>query len=245
MPKKTDIPGIVAHIKVGPMHKGVKPVSREVVIGFGNRAVREFITDATFNVRSADVAAFLRTLLPKLTGVTKVTRKQVARLLERGIESGDTTNTMAKNLRGLFDDISKGRALTIVRTEVARASNYGVLEGYKQASVDGKQWLSTQDALVRAEHQELEGDIVGIDEEFEVAGYTAQYPGDFGAPEMDVNCRCGILPVINGKRLRGARWMIWRSLETERAPWDRKMLRVVRKALVIQRDATLSALAAA
>lgn len=57
--------------------------------------------------------------------------------------------------------------------------------------------MATLDGSTREEHAELDGQIVPIDEPFGIDGYFAMYPGDFGEPEMDYNCRCTIVEKLN------------------------------------------------
>lgn len=53
-----------------------------------------------------------------------------------------------------------------------------------------KQWNTVADERVRDRHEGLDGIRVGTEEEFEIDDYAALYPGGFGEPEMDINCRC-------------------------------------------------------
>ena len=47
------------------------------------------------------------------------------------------------------------------------------------------------DDKVRDTHQYLEGIEVGLDDLFySESGASAEYPGGFGDPEEDCNCRC-------------------------------------------------------
>ena len=56
-----------------------------------------------------------------------------------------------------------------------------------------KQWNSTLDGDTRPTHQKLDGQIREVDEFFEMDGKKAKYPGDFGDPAEDCNCRCQLL----------------------------------------------------
>ena len=54
-----------------------------------------------------------------------------------------------------------------------------------------KTWKSMKDDKVRDTHDYLDGMTVGFDEDFYTYnGDHAKYPGLFGVPEEDVNCRC-------------------------------------------------------
>ena len=44
----------------------------------------------------------------------------------------------------------------------------------------------------------LDGVQIDLDDKFEIQGYEAEAPGLFGVPEMDINCRCTMLEVVDG-----------------------------------------------
>ena len=54
-----------------------------------------------------------------------------------------------------------------------------------------KKWQTMEDDRVRDTHDYLQGVVVDRDERFYTFdGDSARYPGDFGLPENNVNCRC-------------------------------------------------------
>ena len=63
-----------------------------------------------------------------------------------------------------------------------------------------KEWLTARDDIVRETHQELDGQIVGVNELFTIpsTGQQSPSPSAFGNPEEDINCRCTILPIVEG-----------------------------------------------
>ena len=63
-----------------------------------------------------------------------------------------------------------------------------------------KVWDSTLDGKTRPTHRKLDGQIRDVDELFEMDGLNAMYPGDFGDPSEDCNCRC--------KMLEKSRWAL-------------------------------------
>jgi len=240
------VPGIVARIKVEPLKTNLNPVVRGSVAAAGERAVQAIVPGIRFDLSNRDVTRFLKKFGGERIGdINASTQRRVARVLERGIEAGDATATIAADISDLFDDMSDGRAFNIARTEIGRASNFGALEGYSQAGVDQKEWLATQDAAVRETHEEADGQIVGIDEEFEVGGLTCQFPGDTGDPSEDVNCRCGVLPVINERRLRVRRFAFWRAQDRTRKAWETKFQKKLRAAFATQKTAVVAAVNAA
>ena len=57
-----------------------------------------------------------------------------------------------------------------------------------------KQWDSTLDGKTRPTHRMLDGQIVDVDGYFKSeSGNKALYPGGFGVPSEDCNCRCALL----------------------------------------------------
>ena len=53
-----------------------------------------------------------------------------------------------------------------------------------------KQWDAVLDGNTRTDHRILDGQIREVGEPFEIDGKKAEYPGAFGRPEEDCNCRC-------------------------------------------------------
>jgi len=85
------------------------------------------------------------------------------------------------NLSSIVDN-SGFRARRIIRTERHRMTWGSSLEFAKGAGSQTKKWVTVGDVRVRPAHQNLNGEIVGIEEAFSDG---EQYPG-----ERDINCRC-------------------------------------------------------
>lgn len=63
-----------------------------------------------------------------------------------------------------------------------------------------KTWQTQKDDRVRDSHVYLQGQTVGLDEEFYTYdGKHALYPSGFNDPEEDVNCRCYLSYSFNGE----------------------------------------------
>lgn len=116
--------------------------------------------------------------------------------LSRGISQGHSYAQMAKRVSDELG-VDYNKVSRIVRTESHRIANEAALDAQYKAKEKGadivKQWDATLDGVTRPEHQELDGQIRELDKPFEVGGYTAHYPGGFGAPHLDINCRCALL----------------------------------------------------
>jgi SPP1 gp7 family putative phage head morphogenesis protein len=127
---------------------------------------------------------------------TKKLKKSISSEITRGIASGMAHSEIARNL-SRYAKVSLGRAKTIVRTESHRIQQASKYDAQNAAKAKGanvvKQWNSTLDGDTRPSHRRLDGQIRELDEPFEMGGKKAMYPGDFGDPAEDCNCRCQIL----------------------------------------------------
>jgi SPP1 gp7 family putative phage head morphogenesis protein len=138
--------------------------------------------------------------------ITSNTGKEIARIVQQGLENGLSTEEIALNLKntdqsGIFD---LGRANRIARTEATRVVNESTVESYKQLGKAGiqvkKQWLSARDGKVRPSHAALDGQTVGSNEDFvlpaEYGSHKAASPTGFDQVGENVNCRCTVIPII-------------------------------------------------
>lgn len=131
---------------------------------------------------------------------TEHLKKSIKAELSRGISNGSSWNAIAgKIASGMNSPFTKAynRAIGIARTEGHRVQQESTLHCQQRAKAKGadvvKQWDSTLDGVTRPTHRELDGQIKEVDELFEVAGMKAMYPGAFGNPAEDCNCRCCLL----------------------------------------------------
>ena len=127
---------------------------------------------------------------------TKTLKKAIAQEATRGIASGLTFEDIARNI----SNVSKAplsNANRIARTEGHRIQQASAMDAQKTAKEKGadvvKQWDSTLDGATRKTHRKLDGQIREVDEPFEMDGKKAMFPGDFGDPAEDCNCRCASL----------------------------------------------------
>lgn len=129
-----------------------------------NRAIRDSLTTRDEDKRTARAA--LRELYPTL----------------------DDTDTMWHY-----------QARRVARTEAHAAMNAGTQAGVvARTGVTGealyKQWLATHDRRTRDTHVVADGQIVGLEQPFDVGGFPLMFPGEAGGPAQEViNCRCVVL----------------------------------------------------
>lgn len=148
-----------------------------------NAAVKAILTDS-------QISEDLYTTL----GVdTKKLKQAIRSEITRGIASGMLYSDIARNIATVTGS-PLNRAKTIVRTEGHRIQEASRNDARMAAKAKGaetvKQWESTLDGETRPTHRQLDGQIRDVDKPFTADGKEAMYPGDFGDPAEDCNCRC-------------------------------------------------------
>lgn len=113
--------------------------------------------------------------------------------VSRGISANLPMDEIARNIKQRTGT-PLNHAKTIVRTEshrIQQASTEDARQAVKSRGCNVvKMWDSTLDGRTRDTHQQLDGQSRETDEPFEIGGMTARFPGDFGDPGEDCNCRC-------------------------------------------------------
>lgn len=147
-------------------------------------AVRAVMTDSKIN----------EGLYEALGVDAKALKKSIQREISVGLSSGATYAEITRNI-SFATGAPLSRAKTIVRTEGHRVQQASSADARDAAKAQGcsvvKQWDSTLDGKTRDTHRELDGQIRETDKPFESSsGRKARYPGDFGDPAEDCNCRC-------------------------------------------------------
>jgi SPP1 gp7 family putative phage head morphogenesis protein len=140
----------------------------------------------------------------------RILNRQIREEITRGIIQGYSYEKTARAVKGRMD-IGATKALRIVQTETHRAQSQGTQAAFEKAAAKGlvfkRVWVATLDGRTRDRHRTLDGQKVDVDQPFEYGGMTAMYPGGFGIPSMDINCRCTVRAEIEGMepQLRRAR----------------------------------------
>ena len=115
-------------------------------------------------------------------------------VIEKGIKNGESYEQIATKLQQR-EGITKSAADRIARTEGHRIVEESTFKGYDDLRSAGitnfrVYWSAAKDGRTREEHSKLDGKHQNDDGYFVVGQYKGKYPGGFGYPEMDVNCRC-------------------------------------------------------
>jgi len=145
-------------------------------------------------------------------GFTEETEVNVSTAIKEGLEEGESFAKIAKRIDTIYNDVlgvaTPGyRIERIARTEVIKTSNEITEAAYRQSGVvKKKEWITNPGAcqfcsaldgtIVRlgANFVEKDGSVEGDDG----GTYTNTYE-DVKHPPIHPDCRCGLVPVIEGK----------------------------------------------
>jgi uncharacterized protein with gpF-like domain len=134
-----------------------------------------------------------------ITNITETTRAQIITGIARGEAEGLGVAGVARFVRDLVPSLSVYRSNLIARTETHGAANYGANGAAKETGLTiRKEWVSAADERTREDHAAADGQIVGIDEMFDVGGESLMYPGDpSGSGGNIINCRCAVSHIVD------------------------------------------------
>jgi SPP1 gp7 family putative phage head morphogenesis protein len=179
----------------------------EILDGMSQTAVRIFATETDRAIRRAEKKDFADTVAKlafryiaqeayrrRITAIAETTRNQIVDAIARGFADGLAQDGVADYILDLVPQFSRQRAEIISRTETHGAANYGAFGAAKETGIElRKEWLSAEDERTRPDHQTANGQIVGLDDMFQVGGASLAYPGDPSGPaEQVINCRCTV-----------------------------------------------------
>jgi len=119
--------------------------------------------------------------------INDTTKGKLRTTLSEGIMEGESIPKLRDRVASVYEDAKGYRATLISRTETTTTVNSGALDTYRAAKIEKKEWLATLDNRVRPEHEDMNGEVVGIDEPFSNGSMSPDEP----------NCRCTVLPVIS------------------------------------------------
>ncbi|AWN24017.1 hypothetical protein DKM44_12885 [Deinococcus irradiatisoli] len=148
-----------------------------------------------FDVLDPNVTEFIKSRAGDMAkNITDTTRQALKTELAAGIDAGESSREIAKRIKTLHAGWSDARAELISRTEVSTAFGASHQLSAEQAAADAgvemvKLWRSAHDNRVRDEHAAMDGEEVGLDEDF---SNGLPYPSE-------PNCRCVVLYVEKGK----------------------------------------------
>jgi len=171
------------------------PLLTQLLAEAGEDAMELAGSTFDFNVTS-DMRSWMERQMEETSEVINVTtHKKLTGEFAASFADGETRDQLIKRIEEAYEGISKGRAASIARTEVHSVNQYANIEGYRQANMPIKIWVSVIDSETRgmdimdeADHVSLDGEEVPLDMPF---SNGLMYPGDKrGGPAEYINCRC-------------------------------------------------------
>lgn len=138
----------------------------------------------------------------KVTQITKTTQEQAMRVINQaisdavadGLSEADTAALLRARMRQAGATLPRLRSRVIARTEAHNASTAATQAAAELSEVPMKrEWVASRGERTREDHENANGQIVGISEPFTVGGEQLMYPGDpNGSAEQVINCRCAV-----------------------------------------------------
>lgn len=243
---------IVAVLTREQLMELVGPVLRGQFIQVGRSTMEELGGDASlFSLKNPLVKDAIQESSDKITQTNDTTKQYIRDVLEEGILAGEGIDKLAARIEDVFDEADDYRARMIARTETISSANKAKLSAFVASGVvEGKEWLAVQDGKTRDAHRSLDGQIIGLDAAFKADGYSTMYPGGFGVAELDIQCRCTILPKTEIRDLGEERAVAedrvakWKAFDREMVRQEDKLAAAMRDAYQVQREAVLSELEA-
>jgi SPP1 gp7 family putative phage head morphogenesis protein len=165
----------------------------------GQAAIKKLGIKVSFNLKSKALLNELKKRGEMIAGnISQRTLNDFRKILYTSyMEKGISPYEVKQKIEFLFEETYRNRAMAIARTETGIASSIVQHESYEKNGIEKKEWLATMDDKTRESHAEANGQIVPIDEPFQVGDAELMHPLDpAGPPEEVCNCRCDELPVI-------------------------------------------------
>ncbi len=180
--------------QTGKLREVSRPYFEEALKRGGEAVWAEVGASGGFNPQSPEARVQIDCQLRELAGIPERVRRQLERLIAEGLSQDESPAQIADRIRTFYRGLSSGRALTIARTETARAYNETRWLAMQQLGVEWSEWLSAGDEKVRhapGDHG-IDGQLRRLGEPF---SNQLRFPHDpQGAPGNVINCRCVALP---------------------------------------------------
>lgn len=176
----------------------VSPLIFAIVANEGAEALAEIGLDPGAFVIEADFEKAINRNINRFSAeITDTTYDRLIEELRVGLQNEEGIAGLSSRVETVFNQATDFRSRTIARTETLRATNSAFQEAYKQADIEGKEWVAVEDARLRPSHSAANRQVVKINKRFSVGSSKMRFPGDPSAPANEtINCRCRIVAAI-------------------------------------------------
>ncbi len=122
--------------------------------------------------------------------VTPIIQETIMGAYEQGLSVVQTADLISAKLTAA----KPAQARMLARTDLNGLANGASVMTAKMVGVPYKQWVTANDDRVREQHVEADGQMVPVEQPFQVCGEDLMYPGDPAASdECSANCRCTVV----------------------------------------------------
>lgn len=202
----SDNGSVPAHLRDTHQRRLVASLSNHyqaVIPYFGNMALKQIKSRRIEKKQAQSIFQALmeewvsREALRKARFIAKTDEDNIRDAIQSGLDEGLGNAEIARNIRKVSNQ-TPYRAALIARTETHAAATFGSVESVREAERElgvrmTKEWVATKDDRTRDDHIAADGQVVGLNEKFEVGGVLMDRPGDSSAPiEQLANCRCAV-----------------------------------------------------
>lgn len=186
-----------------------------------------------------------------LPEIADTSRDSLRETIVEGLDEGINPRNIATEIADL-PEFGPNRAELVARTEMLAASNAGTHTAHSESDVvEFRGWLHTRDPgnpdhrpSHLAEDRRTRTEPVRVDEPFKIAGFQPMYPGDFGVPGHDCNCRCTTISKFpDEKRSSQERRRIWKQFDKRLTAREERTRETVQAVFADQRDRVLATFA--
>lgn len=209
----------------------VHPRYLAIIEQLGKQTLEQLGLQTSFNLLNPRVQDYIKTQVGlKIKQINQTTIEALRETLLEGIKAGEGIPQLAKRISSVFEEAKGYRSKVIARTETMNAVNYSTFEAYRQSGVvQEKEWIATPDERVRDWHLDMDGQRRALNAMFTSGlGNNTLHPGGFGIPEEDIQCRCTLVAVINGKTAvdvstKEKRYAYWKTMDAQAFAYERAM----------------------
>jgi HK97 family phage portal protein len=197
--------GIDEELELSELRALCHKLATEIIDGQGQAAMAALGIGSDFNVSNPNVAAWITkktmTFSTEVWGTTKATLEAAVKAAVS--DPSLTVTEIAKAIEqaiGTAMDVRRSDAMAVARTESVSAANAGNQLAWEQSGVvDGREWLTARDELVRESHAAMDGETALMNEPY---SNDLMFPGDpSGEPGEIINCRCTELAQVSEEKM--------------------------------------------
>lgn len=121
-----------------------------------------------------------------VTGLNEETKRRLAQVISDGIVNKRGIPGLSRDIRAMFDDMSRSRAETIARYETSDSLQQAFMDRSHDMGVTGKEWIE-----IAPEDEDCVGNaaagVIPINEDF---------PSGHARPPAHPRCVCALAPVM-------------------------------------------------